>query len=223
MLDTTGEVSFGFGFDHIVNDYKVVRIVWPSRSINSPGQVEVYSVNDGSWREIVVELDFELMQGSCGSIVKGNPYWVALKHRWENQGTFFVSFDVHNEVFRTIPRPDVDILDKERSYYSMVEFEESFAIIACNWDEGRNLKVSLWAMDDDCGGKSSWTKKFTVGPVPGMDRLVGCLKNGQIVAEKRNGRELFLYDPVSKGTKQTQVQMRTFGVYNYIESLIKLN
>lgn len=221
VLDPTGEVSLGFGFDYLSNDYKVVRIVWPSRSVKCKGLVEVYSINVGSWKRIEGDLGFELMQGSCRSIVKGNPYWVGLKDRWEHRGTFFVSFDICNELFRIFSWPDIDVVEKFRGFYSMVEYKESFAIIAFDRDEEMKLKVCLWEMEDE-GKSSSWIKKFSFGLVSGMDRFVGCLKNGEIVAEKSNGRELFVYDPMSEEIKKTQVQMRTFGVYNYVESLVEL-
>lgn len=220
-VDSTGEVSLGFGFDHVANDYKVVRIVWPSRSMNYPRQVEVYSVNKGCWRQIEVELEFELIHGTCRSIVKGDPYWVGLKDRWENKGTFFLSFDVQNEAFRMIPWPDhIHVVDNCKAFYSMFDFKETFAIMTCNSDDKRKLNVDVCEMDDE--GKCSWSKKFSVGPVLGMDRLVGCLRNGEIVGEKSDGNELFVYEPVDNEVKKTFVQMRTFGVYNYIESLVEL-
>ncbi|XP_074361642.1 putative F-box protein At3g10430 [Apium graveolens] len=101
IVDTTGEVSVGFGFDKMTNDYKVVRIIWTSRSENTPGRVEVYSLNRASWREIEVKVDFELIHNCCHLIVKGNPYWTGLAHRWEIKGSFLFLLMCIMKCFRT--------------------------------------------------------------------------------------------------------------------------
>ncbi|KAL1805765.1 hypothetical protein ACET3Z_028833 [Daucus carota] len=221
-VDSTGEVSVGFGHDRVSGDYKVVRIVWTSRSEKSPGRVEVYSFNQASWREIDVEVDFELIHGSCRVIVKGNPYWMALAHRWEVHKQFFVSFDVHNEVFSKIPWPDqcMNPNGRRQGYGTLTEFQESFAVAVGKYVEGRILEVSIWVMDDNTGGECSWTKKISVGPILGVNRLVGCLKNGEIVGENSIERQLILCDSTTEEIKQTQVRIRTLGVHNYVESLV---
>ncbi|XP_074340863.1 putative F-box protein At3g10430 [Apium graveolens] len=222
MVDTSGEVSVGFGFDKMTNDYKVVRIIWTSRSENTPGRVEVYSLNRASWREIEVRLDFELIHGCCHLIVKGNPYWTGLAHRWEIKRQFFVSFDVHNEVFSKIPWPDQCINPRSgrKGYLAIMEFQESFAVVRGKFFEGRILEISIWAMDANIGGECSWTEKLTVGPLLGFSRILGCLKNGEIVGENSIQRQLILYDPITEEIKPTQVRMRTLGVHNYVESLV---
>lgn len=222
IVDSTGEVSVGFGFDGMTNDYKVVRIVWSSRSENTPCRVEVYSLNRASWREIEVEVDFELIHGCCLLIVRGNPYWTGLAHRWEIKKQFFVSFDVHNEVFSKITWPDqcLNPSGRRQGYGTMMEFQDSFAIAVGKYVEGRITELSIWAMDHNIGGECSWMKKITVGPILGFSRILGCLKDGELVGENSIERQLILYDPTTEEIKPTQVQMRTLGVYNYVESLV---
>ncbi|KAK1378458.1 F-box domain-containing protein [Heracleum sosnowskyi] len=220
-VDSTGEVSVGFGFDRMTNDYKVVRIVRTSRSKNTPGQVEVYSLNQASWREIEVEVDFELLRDRCRVIVKGHPYWLGFAHRCKIR-QFFVTFDVHNEVFSKIPWPDqcMNPRGRRQVYGTIMEFQESFAVAVCKYVEGRILEISIWVMDDNIDGECSWTEKLIVGPILGMSRLLGCLKNGEIVGENSDERQLILYDPITKERKLPQVRMRTLGVYNHVESLV---
>lgn len=222
IVDSTGEVSVGFGFDGMTNDYKVVRIVWTSRSENTPGRVEVYSLNRASWREIEVEVNFELIHGCCRLIVKGNPYWTGLAHRWEVKKQFFVSFDVQNEVFSKIPWPDqcMNRNGRRQGYGTIMEFRDSFAVAVGKYVDGRITELSIWAMDDNIDGECSWTEKITVGPILGFSRILGCLKNGDLVGENSNERQLILYDPLTEEIKPTQVRMRTLGVHNYVESLV---
>lgn len=166
-VDSTGEVSVGFGFDRMTNDYKVVRIVRTSRSENTPGQVEVYSLNQASWREIEVEVDFELLRNRCRVIVKGHPYWMGVAHRCKIKRQFFVTFDVHNEVFSKIPWPDQCMNPKGRRqvYGTMMEVQESFAVAVGKYAEGRTWRLAfgLWMIilaENVLGRKSSLLDQF---------------------------------------------------------------
>lgn len=197
-------VSFGFGFDIAGSDYKVVRIVSDNRRFIS--RVEVYSLNENSWKEIKVEFKFKVFHSFCPPVVKGLFYWfVAFSHQPDRA---LVSFDVHNEKFCTIPLPDGN------KCYNIFEFKQSVALTEKLDNRGFSIRI----LDDD----SRWIEKFTITLPLGIKDIVGCLKTGEFAGQSICADELCLYDSVSNVVKHTCLYAFIRN-YNYSESLLNLN
>lgn len=139
-----------------------------------------------------------------------------------------LSFDVHNEVFSSIALPCIE--ESVKTHYSgILEFMDSVAIfVGPYFGESKNLNTklskgcSLWTMDDDFGGKRSWTKKFNFNIFPKM-QIFAFMETGEIVVN-RNGNGLFLYDPKTKQRKNVGISTRLTVpvVLSHTESLVSI-
>ncbi|KAK1358922.1 F-box domain-containing protein [Heracleum sosnowskyi] len=192
-------VSLGFGFDCTSNDYKVVHIVSDKFRVV---RVEVYSLNQNSWKTIDhVELEFRVVQ-PYAAVVRGLFYWLTC----EKFG--FVSFNVQSGKFSTTRLPD------GINCHHIFELKESVAISTgyiC--DQG----IGIWKLDDD----RSWIKIRTIK----NDRVrawFGCLNTGEYVGTG-NG-ELALCDHANKVIRYvTQLPKDALRTYNYSASLVNLS
>lgn len=234
--DTVNIISIGFAFDSVKHDYKVIRFVCFKKEVGILARAEVFSVNSGAWREIKVDVDVTL---ACNwaTVVKGVPYWMC---HTQDISVFFFRFDAVNEVFRQLPAPGIAASNYTR--LRAVNYKDSFAMLVYSPGhspftldgfqgtcytpmEGNTNYVDVWVMEEkDLGGESSWSKKLTVGPILGVERLVGCSKNGEIVVENSEGM-LLVYDPSTEQVKNTGItgaRASSFLVCSYSESLVSI-
>ncbi|PHT76844.1 hypothetical protein T459_20366 [Capsicum annuum] len=84
-----------------------------------------------------------------------------------------VRFDVSRRFFEKLPMLGTG----EKTKQNFIVIENSLGMLT--WEEGDNFYIDVWAMDDENG----WSKKCKVGPLFRFDRIVGCLRNGDIVTE----------------------------------------
>ncbi|CAK9142902.1 unnamed protein product [Ilex paraguariensis] len=218
------KVSLGLGFDPVENDHKIVRIMCmtPKMPKKIQVKVQVYSVNRDSWKRIQVETPFYLFQTRCNAIVKGIPYWTAFIESESKFLEVLLFFDTQNEVFLQGAVPNFPM--GEGTNARLVELKDGLASLVYYLSEESNkgVCVDVWVLDD-C--KKSWSKKFSVGPIPfKVERLIQCSKNGEIVAEGTKGK-LFLYDPKTNGIKNIsidEVQAHSYEAFSYTESLVSI-
>ncbi|KAK6797209.1 hypothetical protein RDI58_004911 [Solanum bulbocastanum] len=87
------------------------------------------------------------------------------------------------------------------------------------WAKTYKYNIDVWVMDDEDG----WSKKCNIGLVFGFDRIIGCLRNGDIVAEDKNGVWL-LFDPVTSFVEAKlcidNAKRGSSVIFNYSESLV---
>ncbi|KAH7860996.1 hypothetical protein Vadar_020420 [Vaccinium darrowii] len=234
--DSVNTISTGFAFDSVKNDYKVIRIVCFKKELGILARAEVFSVNSCAWREIKVDLDV-MFDFNWVAVVKGVPYWMGLT---QDINEFFFWFDAVNEVFRQLPAPCIAANHGTR--LRAVNYKDSFAMLVYSAGhvpftldgfqgtyytplEGNTNYVDVWVMEEkDSGGESSWSKKLAVGPILGVERLVGCSQNGEIVVENSEGM-LLVYNPSTEEVKNVGIngaQAHSFLVCGYSESLVSM-
>ncbi|GAU28750.1 hypothetical protein TSUD_372590 [Trifolium subterraneum] len=169
----------GFGYDHVSDDYKIIRHVcffeitdqnrlpsdvqwedvWSSQTYYEP-LWEIYSLRCNSWRKIDVDIPINweissqvqlFMDGICHCCT-------SCKNNGEHEH-FLVSFDLTNEV--------------------------SFAThIPLDIDANENFLGEL-------GVKESWIKLFVIGPLPYIEYPIGGGKNGHIFFRKKDGGSVY--------------------------------
>ncbi|TMW88719.1 hypothetical protein EJD97_018200 [Solanum chilense] len=87
-----------------------------------------------------------------------------------------------------------------------------------HWDHKDDCQMDVWVMDDVDG----WSKKYSVGPLIGFDRILGCLRNGDVVAKNENG-VIFLCDPITNLVKENfsidNSKHESYVIVDYSESL----
>ncbi|KEH26872.1 F-box protein interaction domain protein [Medicago truncatula] len=189
----------GFGCDCVTDDYQVIRYIFFADPNND--------LRSNSWRILDVDMPPSLdttegnhvyMDGVCHWLCqKDYGYWK--KHNISFQPSL-VSFYLSNEVFFITPIPsDVDVcFDVETNWRNFFK--------GTNW---RNLAVlngtiALFSYHEkkttfqisilgEIGMKESWTKLFTMGPLPCVDRPIGVGMKGEIFFIRKD-KELAWFD-----------------------------
>ncbi|XP_028785360.1 putative F-box protein At3g10430 [Neltuma alba] len=164
----------GFGFSQTVNDYKIVKIC-DSENDFLVNEVEVYSLNRGTWKEV----EFGKLDGvgmiSGGFAFNGAIFWVGLKlavDEDEDDIDIIVSFDIATEVFTLIPMPPLPspvISASDRKYLTV--YGNKLALLSHTVSEDfKSSLIHLWVMEKGtCASRERWccTKKYTSSPYLG--------------------------------------------------------
>ncbi|XP_074332724.1 F-box/kelch-repeat protein At2g43270-like [Apium graveolens] len=217
--------NIGLGFDSISNDYKILRMVEFSfgpldRLGNRILEVEVYSSNADSWKEIPLPETVRSIMlhklSKCIQAKNGVLYIEGIRE--------ILSFDLHNEVFGVYPFPN----SIKKSH--VLNFEDSVAMICKSF--GDVSRLSLWTLDDNCGCKASWNKKFDIENNWHVDYVCLMLGVGQFVGNIVTAGGYFLYDYKKKDIKRLcdykKKNIRLVSKYlaiimvKYVESLVSL-
>ncbi|KAL4600510.1 hypothetical protein ACB092_11G203700 [Castanea dentata] len=234
-VKTDGRVKCrsAFGFDPRTNDYKVVRIAFRCGTKRTEEAkvplVEVYSLNEGSWRITSAGESFSPGisfddWGRPSASLNGAVHFVA-NDRDDNFCPLVLSFDLGDEVFRLISVPNGAFRTSDYVHTSVIG--GSLALLCHDtYRHTANNCCSIWVMKE-YGVVDSWTKQFTVNLNGGLIRVLGLQKNGNILVEAELPLhwELSSYDPKSKQVKNLGICGRPyyFCVDNYMENLALLD
>lgn len=146
-----GDGSYGFGYDSCNDDYKLVRVI-PGNGSDKMISVDVFSLKANSWRRVCYGgYRFDLLD-RMGTFFNGSVYWQA-KQGDTNRMTLIVSFDLVEEKFREMPKPD----GRFATGPMLGVLGES--LCACRSEFGKD--VELWAMKQE-GAEVSWIKLANV-------------------------------------------------------------
>ena len=183
-------VVHGCGYDHVNDDYKIIRYVhtycyapydkvdWTYMPTRPHSFWEIYSVRNHSWKR----LDLDDMARGIGRKV----YLNGLCHWWAmRDDKYMVSFNLSNEMFFTtlLPLDMQDIyhdewveMGRRYLYLDLVVLNGFVAMIS------KHVKTTTFHIYDlgEPGHRESWTKLFTVGPLPSIRHPLGAGKKGDI-------------------------------------------
>ncbi|XP_045815047.1 F-box/kelch-repeat protein At3g06240-like [Trifolium pratense] len=192
---------YGFGYDHVSDDYKIIRHV--CYFLNTQGEDwddllsssqtcyehlwEIYSLRCNSWRKIDVDIprDWEVSTEN-GLFMDGICHWYSSCTKNDDECEhILVSFDLTNEVsFATLIPLDIDANEKCNFVQrNLMMLNGSIASISW-YIHTSTFHISVLA---ELGVKESWTKLFVVGPLPYIQYPVGAGKNGHIFFTKKDG------------------------------------
>ena len=213
-----------FGFDPRTNDYKVVRILFQDVATKIP-VVEIYSLNEGSWRITRAGNSFSpgfyFVEWESSDSVNGAVHFLG-KDRDDKSCPFVLSIDLGDEVFRVISVPNGAFSTSD--YVRTTVIGGLLSLLCHDTLENTMKRCSIWVMKE-YGVVDSWTKQFTVDFNGG--RLLGLQKNGNILVktELPCHCEISSYDPKSKQVKSLGICRRPFDfcVDNYMENLVLLD
>ncbi|KAK9924296.1 hypothetical protein M0R45_032676 [Rubus argutus] len=200
---------YGFGYDSVTDDYKIIVGTESSASGSLGTKVAVCTLKTGSWRTLEGLEHFELAQNGCLS--NGALHWLETKLNKDKEDYFrismrIISFDLAEEEFQEVP----SILP-ERIKQECHTFVRSLIGIGTN----RNglfvylydiiTALTIWTKEEYGGVKVSWTRLVVKIPskiflrqrVSYVD-YVSILENGVVLIGCDPGRlssEMVLYDP----------------------------
>ena len=190
----------GFGYDWARDDYKVIRNVcyfedghldginygeWDFRDL-----WEIYSLRSNSWRKLNIELL------NCQGIndtfyLKGMCHWLCNN---DKEG-YLVSFDISNEVCYTTLTPldiPIEIYNDFNLYLvrRKLFLLNGFIALMSNYNDTTIFYISILV---EVGKKETWTKIFTIGPLPSLSFPIGTSNMGNILFQTNDG-ELAWFD-----------------------------
>ncbi|KAK2995631.1 hypothetical protein RJ640_013588 [Escallonia rubra] len=238
------EVMIGFGFHPVINEYKVVKMVyyrnayvgpWRARSFRNydcpHSEVQVLSLGRDVWRSIG-NVPYQLERRSKAILVNGKLHWLSRAGRhYGVRGRIIISFDLADERFSEVPKPDCGGLNKCNYHLAVLGGCLAAAVYRpCP-------KYEIWVMKE-YNLKESWIKQYSLGDY--MPRLLNqalqqsfgiwrnilierlatvlcLLKNGEILVEYRGGT-LASYDPESG--KFTNVMFH--GMPNIFQTIVHI-
>ncbi|KAK1366513.1 hypothetical protein POM88_042074 [Heracleum sosnowskyi] len=144
-----GSDAVGFGYDHLNDDYKVVRFV---DSQIQGIMVTVYSLKRNSWTRAETITNRIRLRMNFGFFNNGALYWLATKDTH-----IIVAFDLGVERHRELPLPDgVDKTDGHPM--GLIVFDRCLCLI----DQYRGSRMDIW-MKNDNGMENSWSKVICSG------------------------------------------------------------
>lgn len=202
--------KFGFGLDPISNDYKLISItgLWDEVAdfLYEFSHIAIYNLITDSWTTINGNglIPYHMDRLNDSTYMNGACYWLL-----QNNQQIMLSFNMADEVFLELQRPFMT--DPTTSILGINDDCLSLLVL-----HDADKLFDVWVMKDN-----SWTKLFTVGPVPAVIWPLGFWKNGAFFVETING-ELLLYDPSSHVLRDLQLRTVAFNVYGYKESLISV-
>ncbi|GAU43963.1 hypothetical protein TSUD_283900 [Trifolium subterraneum] len=178
LIPDEADVSFlyhvqGFGYDRVINDYKVIRYVAISVDSYPEGEDrledldcdhlwEIYSLKSDSWRKLHVDMPYSLQcYGDVQVYIDGVCHWLCEHYNVE---PCLVSFYLSNEEFFITPIPS----DVHDLWINLAVLNESVALISYH-TETTTCHISILS---GFGMKESWTKLLIVGPLPCVERPI---------------------------------------------------
>ena len=213
-----------FGFDPRTNDYKVVRIAFPSDEAKPP-LIEAYSLNEDSWKLTSASfppgIGFSCWHKPAASL--GGAVHFAVYDKDNGSRPLVLSFDLGDEVFRLMSLPNCAFSGSNvqtsviGGSLSLLFYDDRFVANKC---------CAIWVMKE-YGVVDSWTKLLTVDLNKEIIRVLCLQKNGNILVEVNlpSDWELSSYDPKSQHVKSLGICGRPyyFHVDNYVENLVLLD
>ncbi|KAJ7976539.1 F-box protein [Quillaja saponaria] len=247
---------YGFGFDVVTNDYKVVRMLKFSYhdDYNDDYEgnmvIEVYNLGSDSWRKIDEnQVPASIMCSynglyDCGTTCPnyGNKITISKTFCWWGHDCCeaIVSFDMTTETIHQTFMPDDVNVFLRKEIYSMNEMGTCFSILNDyvamilfpNLHSFNKKYFDIWVLHE-FGAKDSWQKLFRVGPLQGIERVLGFWNNSNELLLEDGLGQLVMYRPTTNGaggtvklpaciTLQCGALLRSLQVITYMESLVSL-
>ncbi|KAK9748467.1 hypothetical protein RND81_02G059800 [Saponaria officinalis] len=222
---------FGFGFDSISNDFKIVRVIRYQDHVF--GGYEVYSLTTSSWKRLedVPPSIYSLRtRSSVSAYLNGVCYWFFD----QADVMVIVSFNFSTEVFKVFNLPHNVVGSKTGYKYKRVLtlYKDRLALVVPRFDMVKAMRsFDVWVVtefdDDDSKIPVSWQHLLTIGPFSSSDglRFSAFRMDGDVVLITEPDDDDLdeyssLYNP-STGTFKP-LDICFYDYYRYVESLFPL-
>lgn len=217
--------SFGFGFDPISNDFKVVRVVAFHRGLI---RAEMYSTNRNDWRELETNAMKISMYISFDVCLNGYLY-CTWSRGLMTRSCGLMTFDLNKEVFDfdiDFPAVVQKTTDTEINYFEsrITEFKDSIAVITFYSNEAYDTTIHVWSLDDaslPAGIKGSWSLMSSF-VLRGINTVYGYLNGSDNILVKDYSHNLYLYNLGGTETKKAPIRIHLHEIFVYKESLVSI-
>ncbi|KAK1365309.1 hypothetical protein POM88_040870 [Heracleum sosnowskyi] len=217
--------SFGFGFDPISNDFKVVRVVAFHRGFI---RAEIYSTNRNAWRQLETNAMRIPMYISFDVCLNGYLY-CTWSRGLMTRSCGLMTFDLNKEVFDCdidYPANVQNTTDTEINYFKsrITKFKDSIAVITFYSNDTYDTTIHLWSLDDAClppGIKGSWSL-ISSFVLYGINTVYGSLNGSDNILVKGYSHNLYLYNLGRKETEKVPIKIHSHEIFEYKESLVSV-
>lgn len=203
-------IAFGFGYDEINDDYKVVGINCRRKYDHQPSglaEVMVYSIKTECWRRIGDFQGGHPFWMDYGIFANGKLHWSC----WDKGCQSICSLDLATETYGQVDIPNFDEYSK-----SILDVFQGSLCLLC---EKEYECTDVWVLQE-YGVRESWIKLLSISvyrPMMWMVSKLFCLsEDGKVLVSY--GGNLGLYDP--KEDSFWNHDMSFIGGCVYVESLI---
>ncbi|KAI9127432.1 hypothetical protein K1719_001991 [Acacia pycnantha] len=209
-------VDSGFGYNHVVRDYKIVTI--HGYESDFVELVEVFSLRTGSWKEVEFGIIRCIDLYSKSVTVNGAMLWSGW--HWRDLRGVIVSFDLTTEVFTLISIPSsTSIYD-----YNFGVYENKVMCLPYNVHE-----KELWVLEEGscASGKSwVWTQKYRTSETSPLFPHFPLLRNELVCYNAKGDSGLFFNTTTNSILKKKFTSsLADFGIvekFVYVESLVSM-
>ncbi|MBA0708444.1 hypothetical protein Golax_023565 [Gossypium laxum] len=146
---------YGFGYDPVSDDYKLVRIVQLHGKNDEyfHSEAKVYSLRSNCWRRIKDVCFYHKFSREFGFLANNALHWMVFKTP-QSRNQELVGFDLGSEEFRFLELPECS-LDKVLWFH--INAVGGDICLTSTYRETDNVVVDLWIMKE-YGVKQSWFK-----------------------------------------------------------------
>ncbi|EFH58716.1 F-box family protein [Arabidopsis lyrata subsp. lyrata] len=209
--------TYGFGFDDLTDDYKVVKLVATSDDILD---ASVYSLKADSWRRIC-NLNYEHNDGfyTSGVHFNGAIHWVFAEISHGQR--VVVAFDIQTEEFREMPLP-VEAEDCHHRFSNFVVGSLNGRLCVVN--SCYEVHDDIWVMSE-YGEVKSWSRIRINLLYRSMKPLCSTKKDEEVLLELDGDMVLYNFETnASSNLGIRGVKLSDgFEANTYVESLISPN
>ncbi|EXB41581.1 F-box protein [Morus notabilis] len=220
-------IVYGFGYDPVSNDYKLVRMVQFFGNVGEDSfdsEVKVYSAKSNTWKRIRDFPYYLRYKHGFGVLSNNALHWVVSRKPLSDVSNLVFAVDLVTEEYREVPLPEFE----GESFHMNVEVLGGSLCLLCNyvsddpnadWGSGSD-HVDMWMMKE-YGVRESWTKFCTVVPSDGIGPFnyvlpIAYLKSGNQVLMNKNGEKFVVYDLESKKAWDKKIS----GVPHHLETCL---
>ncbi|KAE9453443.1 hypothetical protein C3L33_14618, partial [Rhododendron williamsianum] len=222
--------NFGFEYDELRKDYKVVGIMSLELQLQGQLRAGVYSLNSGIWREISTKgIRIGLRFDEPVAYLNGVAHWYVCdrsKPLEDTKRSCITTFGFEDEEFGELMLPMFGVLRA-----TMMRLQDSLSLIdIAPYPEDSTFIWWVWVMKE-YGVGQSWTLLYRVHTGDTLHGLVGFRMNGDLVMATDEG-SLVTYDPESEqvmdlgihGIEEPEGQsIDSVNMGRYVESLVLLD
>ncbi|CAI8591528.1 unnamed protein product [Vicia faba] len=238
----------GFGYDHVKDDYKVLRRVSfyqlsrndceylgldeenvPWKDVSYESVWEIYSLRSDSWRELNINIpmtipSYQLIPyhdnriSRCYSNGMCHSLYKMSEYIFQ---TCLMSFEVSNEVVVTTPMPSYmnDNMDREWNQKHLIMLIKGFIALSSYHVETNTIHISIL---NEIGVKESWIKFFILGPLSCVAYPFAGGKNGDLFLRKNNEELIACFDLDIEMVDDLGFQAHISYVIIYNKSLLSI-
>ncbi|CAN4081393.1 unnamed protein product [Withania somnifera] len=210
-------VTYGFGFDPVTFEYKVVRIYQEEIRDDTNGsryyksEAQVYTVGKGYWRN-ARHVMFCFGCRAYGLNLYGKLHWLVSD---ANGMELICSFNLENELFESFPTAPGYTEKNCPNLRSLGVFGHCL----CVCDNNADGHFEVWVMKE-YGVNSSWVKETVINITSECNKW-NVLENGEMLFLWRDDF-LFLHHPVKKTLKMLDVCEGNFLASAHVSSSFSL-